>query len=60
MGKQVKRSGGRFLTHKQGMHGFGLIRIDQTVKKYGGYINRKQEEGVFVTEILLPQSEIKE
>ena len=60
MGKQVKRSGGRFLTHKQGMHGFGLIRIDQTVKKYGGYINRKQEEGVFVTEILLPQSEINE
>jgi len=24
------------------------------VEKYGGYINRKNEPGVFVTEIMLP------
>jgi len=31
-----------------------LKRIDRVVKKYDGYVNRKNEPGVFVTEILLP------
>lgn len=35
-------------------HGFGLMRIDRVVKKYKGYIDRQDEENVFVTEILLP------
>jgi len=35
-------------------HGFGLTRIDRIVEKYGGYKNRQNEDGVFVTEIMLP------
>ena len=35
-------------------HGFGLMRIDKITAKYGGYLNRQHEEGVFVTEIMLP------
>ena len=44
-----------FLTTKAGNdHGFGIRRIDQLVSKYGGYVNRKAEEGVFATEVTLP------
>lgn len=35
-------------------HGFGLYRIDKIIKEKNGYINRKNEPGVFVTEIMLP------
>ena len=35
-------------------HGFGLVSVDRIVKKYKGFINRQNEEGVFATEILLP------
>lgn len=34
--------------------GFGLRRIDATVKKYNGFLNRQWEEGVFSTEVTLP------
>lgn len=34
--------------------GHGLRRIDQTVEKYKGYVNRQWEDGVFVTEITIP------
>ncbi len=34
--------------------GFGLLRVDQLVKKHGGYVNRQHEDGVFATEIMLP------
>lgn len=54
MAGSAKKSGERFLTQKQGHHGFGLIRIDSIVKKYGGYLNRQTEEGIFATEITLP------
>jgi sensor histidine kinase regulating citrate/malate metabolism len=44
-----------FLTTKLGSdHGFGLRRIDQLVAKYGGYVNRQTEEGIFATEIAIP------
>ena len=44
-----------FLTTKiDADHGFGIRRIDQLVAKYGGYVNRQAEEGVFATEIALP------
>lgn len=46
--------GGHFLSHKEGSHGFGLYRIDGIVAKYGGFLNRQTEEGVFATEIMLP------
>ena len=35
-------------------HGFGLASVDRIVKKYKGFINRQNEEGVFATEIMLP------
>lgn len=34
--------------------GYGITRIDQTVSKYDGIVNRQWEEGVFATEITLP------
>ncbi|WP_459128844.1 sensor histidine kinase [Guggenheimella bovis] len=35
-------------------HGFGIRRIDHSVKELSGTVNRKQDEGVFSTEIFLP------
>lgn len=49
-----KKAGGRFVSDKQGTHGFGLIRIDGIVSKYHGYLNRQTENGVFATEVMLP------
>ncbi len=43
-----------YITTKRGNHGHGLKRINNTVEKYGGFINRKNEPGVFATEIMLP------
>ncbi|MCL2420334.1 MAG: ATP-binding protein [Defluviitaleaceae bacterium] len=55
-GKQAKM-GGRFLTTKFNSdgHGFGLVRMDNIIKRYSGYINRNSEDGAFSTEIMLPQ-----
>ncbi len=50
----VHKQIGRYLSIKDGNHGFGLMRVDRLVDKYGGYINRRDEEGAFSTEILLP------
>lgn len=52
--KQFKLNG-IFKTNKGDGHGFGLIRIDDIVARYKGYISRNSEDGVFTTEILLPQ-----
>ena len=41
-------------SHKGGGHGFGLARIDTLVARYHGLVNRQNEPGVFVTEVLLP------
>ena len=49
-----KRRGKTYKTTKGEDHGFGLMRIDGIVRKYGGYLNRQHEEGVFGTEIMLP------
>lgn len=44
-----------FLTTKLGLdHGFGIARIDQIVQKYGGWVSRTSESGVFSSEITLP------
>jgi len=50
----ANKNGKRYLTSKQGFHGFGLMRIDSIVSKYGGYCNRQSEQGVFATEVMLP------
>ena len=43
-----------YISKKRGDHGHGLKRINLIVEKYEGYINRKNEPGVFVTEVMLP------
>jgi len=50
----VKKSGKAFLSTKEKDGGFGLLRIDKIADKYNGFINRQHEEGVFVTEVMLP------
>ena len=42
------------VTSKLGEHGFGLRRIDKIAEKYEGYVNRKNEPGIFATEVMLP------
>lgn len=54
LGKRQKVNG-RFLTTKGEGHGFGLVRIDNIVERYSGYISRNIEDGAYTTEILLPQ-----
>ncbi|MBP3323387.1 MAG: GHKL domain-containing protein [Clostridia bacterium] len=44
-----------FISTKGDGHGFGLRRIDNIVKKYGGYIKRASEDESFSTELMLPQ-----
>ncbi len=50
----AKRKGNRFISEKEGQHGFGLLRIDDIVAKHSGYLNRQAENGVFATEVMLP------
>ena len=52
---KLQKSGGIFKTTKGAGHGFGLLRIDDIVARYGGYLSRNSEDGAFTTEILLPQ-----
>ena len=45
---------GKFLTAKNnGIHGIGLIQVDSIVKKYNGYINRKHENNIFTTYVMI-------
>lgn len=50
----IRKLDEEYITNKRGNHGHGLKRINHIVQKYDGYINRKNEPGVFVTEIMLP------
>lgn len=55
MGNTVQKQGHRYISAKDpAEHGFGLMRIDSIAAKYDGYVNRQHEEGVWVTEVLLP------
>ena len=49
-----RRRVAELVTKKLGEHGFGLRRIDRLVAQYDGYVNRKNEPGVFATEVMLP------
>ena len=55
-GEVRKEKGGSYISTKEdsGQHGYGLFRIDRIAKKYGGYVNRQNEVGIFATEIMLP------
>lgn len=50
----VRKLDSEYISNKRGNHGHGLKRINLVVEKYGGYINRQNEPGVFVTEVMLP------
>jgi len=51
----LRRAGSSFFTTKErDGHGYGLLRIDNIVEKYNGYVNRQAEEGAFATEVMLP------
>lgn len=53
--KKQQKIAGRFLSTNGNGRGFGLIRIDNIIRRLDGYINRNSEDGAFTTEILLPQ-----
>lgn len=57
VGKQ-KKIGSIYLSTKGEEHGFGLNRMDNVVKRMGGYLSRNSEDGAFTTEVLLPQGKI--
>lgn len=55
VGDTPKRFGKIYLSTKDSKnHGFGLMRIDKVVERCHGYLDRQDEEGVFVTEVMLP------
>ncbi len=56
---RIRKEKGAYLSTKENfsaepLHGYGLFRIDRVVKKYGGYVNRQNEDGVFATELMIP------
>ncbi|MDF2544320.1 MAG: putative two-component sensor kinase [Herbinix sp.] len=46
--------GERFMSSKAGSHGFGLLRMEGIVRKYGGIHKTNGEMDAFTAEILLP------
>lgn len=53
--KKLKKVGKLFQSTKGEGHGFGLVRIDNIIKRLDGYLSRNSEDGAFTTEILIPQ-----
>lgn len=53
--KKLSKVGKGFKTSKGEGHGFELVRIDDIVSRYDGYLSRNSEDGAFTTEILIPQ-----
>lgn len=53
--KKLSKVGKGFKTSKGEGHGFGLVRMDDIVSRYDGYLSRNSEDGAFTTEILVPQ-----
>ena len=53
--KKLDKVGKGFKTSKGEGHGFGLVRIDDIVSRYDGYLSRNSEDGAFTTEILIPR-----
>ena len=53
--KKLSKVGKGFKTSTGEGHGFGLVRVDDIVSRYDGYLSRNSEDGAFTTEILIPQ-----
>ncbi len=49
-----QKRAGFYVSARGAGHGLGLMRVRQTVKKLGGYIEQADEDGVFTTELLIP------
>lgn len=47
----------QYISKKRGDHGHGMKRVKLVADKYEGYLNLKNEQGVFVSELMLPMSE---
>lgn len=43
-----------YISDKRGNHGHGMKRVKLTVDKYDGFLNLKNEAGVFVSELMIP------
>ena len=54
MSGEIRKNGAGYISTKGVSRGFGLMRIDKIAKKYGGHINRQNEEDAFATEVILP------
>lgn len=50
----VREEKGRYRSTKARGRGFGLTSIDNIIARHGGHVNRKHDEAVFATEVLLP------
>ena len=53
-GAKKERHGNLFSSSKGEDHGFGLARVENIVKKYGGLFSADSEDGGFTAEILIP------
>lgn len=53
-GGKVLKQDGRYISGKGDSHGFGLLRVDKIVDRYAGYIKRRDEDGAFTSEVMLP------
>jgi sensor histidine kinase regulating citrate/malate metabolism len=51
---KIRKKDGQYVSSKKANHGFGLIRVDKMIDKYAGYIKRRDEDGAFTTEVMLP------
>lgn len=55
--RKEKKMNGLFVSHKQGVHGFGLRRAEAIIEEHGGWCKYNSEEGAFTSEFLVPAIE---
>ncbi len=56
-GEKKKKTGSLFVTHKDGVHGFGLRRAEAILEEHGGWVKYNSEDGAFTSEFLVPAVE---
>ncbi len=56
-GAKKKKTGALFVTHKDGVHGFGLRRAEAILEEHGGWVKYNSEDGAFTSEFLVPAIE---
>lgn len=52
--EKKKKIGSLFVTHKDGIHGFGLRRAEAILEEHGGWVKYNSENGAFTSEFLVP------